>query len=237
MSLRRRTSPAIGRARRVSEPKRGRGRPSVGRERIVEAALGIIDAEGAEALSLRAVAQRFSSSTATIYRHVESRSELLGLVMEHILAEADSKIQLNLAADSRWDEVCRQSALVAYRVLSSHNSSAQLFTSRFPLGPKGLAVRERMLSALLRDGFAPLVAVNTVATISHYVVGFAMQNDATVSRSVLEAKFGGEGGQRYPATASVVHLLPRPLVEEFEFGLDLLLTGLAAQPRKPLSSG
>ncbi|MFF0150476.1 TetR/AcrR family transcriptional regulator [Micromonospora sp. NPDC005203] len=207
-------------------PKRPRGRPAVGRARIVEAALGVLDEEGAEALTLRAVAKRLSSSTATLYRHVEGRAELLGLVMDYLLGEADGQIRAQLGANANWDEVCRNSARISYRVMSSHNASAHLFTNTFPLGPNGLVIRERMLAALLRAGFPPMMSVNTVATISRYVVGFAMQNDATVGRSTLEDAFLGGGGDRYPATASVVHLLPRPLDEEFEFGLDLILQAL-----------
>jgi TetR/AcrR family tetracycline transcriptional repressor len=226
----------------MNEPKRPRGRPALGRARIVEAALGVIDEGGADALTFRAVAKRLSSSTATLYRHVESRSELLGLVMDHLLGLADQQIRAHLDTNANWDEVCRASARISYRVLSSHNASAHLFTNRFPLGPNGMTIRERMLAALIKAGFTPMMAVNTVATISHYVVGFAMQNDATVSRSTLDNTFGGAGGDRYPATASVVHLLPRPLDEEFEFGLglifDALTTGLlrSAPPAEDTSA-
>jgi TetR/AcrR family tetracycline transcriptional repressor len=215
----------------MQEPKRPRGRPAVGRARIIEAALGVLDEGGADALTFRAVAKRLSSSTATLYRHVEGRSELLGLVMDHLLGQADQQIRAQLDANANWDEVCRSSARISYRVLSSHNASAHLFTNKFPLGPNGMVIRERMLAALLRAGFPPMISVSTVATVSHYVVGFAMQNDATVSRSTLENTFGGEGGDRYPATASVVHLLPRPLDEEFEFGLDLILQALNGRLR------
>ena len=37
----------------------------------------------------------------------------------------------------------------------------------------------------------------------------------------------------FPATAAVAHLIPRPLREEFAFGLDLLLRGLADETPGP----
>ncbi|WP_162237729.1 TetR/AcrR family transcriptional regulator [Agreia sp. Leaf244] len=213
----------------INEPKRGPGRPALGRDRIVQSALSILDDEGSEAVTLRAIAKRLSSSTATIYRHVESRSELLGLVMDNILAEADAEIRSVLRPDAAWHQVLLDTATVSYRVLRSHNASASLLDNPFPLGPNGMIVRERMLEALLRTGFPPVTAVNAVATISHYVVGFAVQTDAPVTRSAIRERLTGEGKNPFPATASVVHLLPRPLDEEFAFGLGLILKALEAE--------
>jgi len=59
------------------------------REQIVAAALAILDEEGADALSLRALAQRLESSTATLYRHFDSRADLLAQVVDRIFGEID----------------------------------------------------------------------------------------------------------------------------------------------------
>ena len=45
--------------------------------------------EGADALSLRALAQRLESSTATLYRHFDSRADLLAQVVDRIFGEID----------------------------------------------------------------------------------------------------------------------------------------------------
>ena len=52
------------------------------RRALLDAALGLIEKQGAEALSLRAVARRAGVSTAAPYRHFPSREALLAAVAE-----------------------------------------------------------------------------------------------------------------------------------------------------------
>ncbi|WNZ10828.1 helix-turn-helix domain-containing protein [Streptomyces sp. 11x1] len=59
-------------------------------------ALRIVDAEGAEgaeALSMRALAERLGSSTATLYRHFGNRAGLVTQVVDHMfgLVEPDDR--------------------------------------------------------------------------------------------------------------------------------------------------
>ena len=55
------------------------------RERLVEAALGLVNEEGLEGLSMRALADRLDVKAASLYWHVRDRSELLELLAESIL--------------------------------------------------------------------------------------------------------------------------------------------------------
>ena len=55
------------------------------RERLVEAALGLINEEGLDGLSMRALADRLEVKAASLYWHVRDRSELLELLAESIL--------------------------------------------------------------------------------------------------------------------------------------------------------
>ena len=66
---------------------RSRGRPAVPLDRIVTAALEIVDEQGADALSMRSLAQRLGSGTATLYRHFASRSELVSMVVDRMLED------------------------------------------------------------------------------------------------------------------------------------------------------
>src|SRR6184192_2683554 len=55
------------------------------RERLVSAALGLINEEGLDGLSMRALAERLEVKAASLYWHVRDRSELLELLAESIL--------------------------------------------------------------------------------------------------------------------------------------------------------
>jgi TetR/AcrR family transcriptional regulator, tetracycline repressor protein len=58
-------------------------------ERIVAAAVELVDAEGANALSMRMLAQHLDSGTATLYRHFANRAELVARVTDHVFGEVD----------------------------------------------------------------------------------------------------------------------------------------------------
>src|SRR3989454_11203045 len=64
------------------EEERQRG---LTRDRLVEAALELINEDGLDALSMRALADRLEVKAASLYWHVRDRSELLGLLAEAIL--------------------------------------------------------------------------------------------------------------------------------------------------------
>lgn len=211
----------------MTDTKRRPGRPSIPRERILQTALDIIDQDGPDALSLRLLADRLSSSTATLYRHVSGRTELIALVVDRMLGEAD--LREDSYADLPWSEACRRIAAAVFDTLSRHGNVARLLVDVLPTGPHGMAVRELLLGTLLRAGFPPEIAARAMTTIAHYVLGFAMQmprDAAGPGVDDIPAPLAADP-DAYPLIASVADLLPRPLSEEFAFGLDLLLVALA----------
>src|SRR4030088_2143916 len=77
------TTPDRGEFAEMSpEEERQRG---LTRERLVEAALELINQEGLDALSMRALADRLDVKAASLYWHVRDRRELLELLAESIL--------------------------------------------------------------------------------------------------------------------------------------------------------
>ena len=66
---------------------RRRTRQPLTRDRIVEAAIALVDEEGPDALTMRAVAQRLGAGTMSLYRHVPGREELLDLVLAAMATE------------------------------------------------------------------------------------------------------------------------------------------------------
>jgi AcrR family transcriptional regulator len=76
----------------VQSPDDGEsGRRLLTRERVVAEALAIISAEGAQALSMRAIAARLGVVPGALYRHVRNKEQLYDLVLDAVLAEVDCK--------------------------------------------------------------------------------------------------------------------------------------------------
>jgi TetR/AcrR family tetracycline transcriptional repressor len=65
--------------------KEGRGSTGLSRARLVSEALGLVQEEGLEALSMRGLADRLNVKAASLYWHVRDRRELLELLAEAIL--------------------------------------------------------------------------------------------------------------------------------------------------------
>lgn len=57
------------------------------RERVVAEALAFISTDGAQALSMRAIAARLGVVPGALYRHVRGKEQLLDLVLDRVLAE------------------------------------------------------------------------------------------------------------------------------------------------------
>ncbi len=59
---------------------------ALSKERIVEAAIEILDAEGESALTFRALAARLATGSGAIYWHVASKNELLAAATDDVIA-------------------------------------------------------------------------------------------------------------------------------------------------------
>lgn len=201
--------------------KRKPGRPPLPRQRIIDTALQLVDESGADALTLRALAVQLSSSTATLYRHVDNRAELVGLVVDRMLADVDLP-PVDVDDRDPWNVVCHRIATAIFVTIAEHRKVAPLLVERFPGGPNAILLRERLARALLRGGFSPEVTAKSVATLGRYILGFAMQADADDSPQGHPA---GDAADT-PNLVRVAEFLPQPLIAEFDFGLTLLLKGL-----------
>ncbi|MGO9152497.1 TetR/AcrR family transcriptional regulator [Mycobacterium sp.] len=196
-------------------------------DRILGVALELVDERGADALSMRSLAQCLGSGTATLYRHFGSRSELVALVVDRMIGEIDMRAIASLP----WQQACMSFAQSMFDALGQHGNVASLLIGHVPVGPNALAQRELVLSVLLDNGFAPAAAAHAYATVSRYVLGFAIQISGSTAAggqqdAEVSAAFHRLDPSRYPATVAVADELPVPLEEEFTFGLQLIVAGL-----------
>jgi AcrR family transcriptional regulator len=205
---------------------RSRGRPALPLDRILTAALELVDEQGADGLSMRSLAQRLGSGTATLYRHFANRSELVAMMVDRLLGEIE--LDAETVTGLPWQQACISFAQNMFDALGRHGNVASLLIGHVPMGPNALARRELILSVLLDNGFPPVVAAHAYATLSRYVLGFGIQlsGSATGQDAELAAAFHELDPSRYPATVAVADDLPVPLEEEFTYGLQLIVAGL-----------
>jgi TetR/AcrR family transcriptional regulator, tetracycline repressor protein len=209
--------------------KRSPGRPKLPLDRIIDAAIEIIDAQGADALSMRSIAQHMDSGTATLYRHFSGRTELIGLVIDRIMAEGVPDVSGD--ASTEWQSTIASSARLIYASLRRHKGLASLLVDAMPEGPHSMQLRDKLIGTLLANGFSAAVAARAYATIARFVLGFAIQFGPSPGVQV------GQSGalspdaidrEKYPSLHAAAGQLPISLDEEFEFGLQLLMAGLSS---------
>jgi AcrR family transcriptional regulator len=204
-------------------------------DRIVTTALQIVDDEGAEALSMRTLAQRLDSGTATLYRHFAGRAQVIAQVVDRVFGAVefdDAEIRA-----MTWQQACKAAACKMFDALRGHRNVTSLLVENVPIGPHAMAVRERMIAVLLDNGFPPPLAARSYATLARYVLGFAIQLSSAgdLDDARLSGVFHDLDPQLFPATLAVADSLPVPLDDEFAFGLDLIVEGLTQQLSRELN--
>lgn len=204
------------------------GRPRLRDDRMIEAALEILDRDGADGLTMRALAARLGSSTATLYRHFPNRAALIGAVIDRVLAEVDVQ-----SCQDSWRAGCHRIATSYFEALSRHRGVPALLADHTPVGPNAAVVTERWLATLLDAGFPVQVAARSGAMISSYVQGFAIQLTGRRVTGGLDERELPAAAKRldlesFPATAVAIRAKVAPLSVEDEFlvGLELILDGL-----------
>ncbi len=200
-------------------------------EAILDGAIHLIDAEGLDALTMRSLARELGHAHTSLYRHVESRDELLVLVVDRVLGE--------LAAGDPPSGDLRHSAEVLLgryrRVLLAHPLLAPALLSGQLLGPNALAGREVGLRMLLDAGASPELAAEAYLTLTHFVIGSAVLEAGGAARTAPEraamaSLFRSLPEDRYPTVVALADTLNQPDPDqEFAFGLRALLDGIAAR--------
>jgi AcrR family transcriptional regulator len=181
---------------------------------------------------MRLLADRLGSGTATLYRHLASRDELMFFVVDRILGEVDIDIDADTLSNRVWQHATARGASAFYEVLKGHPNALPLLVSQVPVGSNALINRERSMAVLLACGFPLDLAARAYTAVAHYVVGFALQQHAPGAPQPEDAAklrdfYRALDANTYPATvAAADELTSVPLSEEFRFGLQLVLDGI-----------
>ncbi len=211
------------------------------RARVLEAAIGLADSRGIDALSMRALAQELGVEAMSLYHHVAGKEELLQGLVDLVIGE------IELARPGReWKSNVRKMAMSAHDKLVRHPWAAPLVLSHSGMSSARLRYMESMLATLRRGGFSPDTADHAYHALDSHIIGFSLwvagmslgtdENLAALATAFLEQLPADE----FPYLAEHVehHLNPPPQSKSsFEFGLDLLLDGLEATLAPPLRYG
>lgn len=129
----------------------GKGpKPGLSVDRIVEAAIGLADAEGLAAVSMGRVAKELGASTMSLYRYVLSKEELLVLMQETAYGPPPPP-----GPEAGWREALGQWAWTSRAALQRHLWLLYIPISGPPATPNSVAWMEQGLAALRSTRLAP----------------------------------------------------------------------------------
>lgn len=217
-------------------------RRTLTRDRVVTEALAVVSADGAQALSMRALATRLGVVPGALYRHVRSKEQLYDLIVDAVLAEVDC--QADLAQP--WTAQVAALACRLRAALENHPGVAALLKTRDPLTPSSLAVAEAFLAPLHTAGLPSREAALAFRAIYDYTLGFALADPTSPAeqrlrnsetREQLHAFLRSLPASRFPTLAAHgTHAWTGDRDQRFTSGLDTLLRGLQAAKRQPGAS-
>jgi TetR/AcrR family tetracycline transcriptional repressor len=206
----------------------------VNREQIVAVALDLLDENGLAGLTLRELAGRLGIRAPTLYWHVRDKRELLDLLAAAIMDEALAAWREPQPGQPWWEWLAAR-ARVMRAALLAHRDSAMVVSGNRP-AESSLPGIERQLQALADAGFAPQDGLLALLTLSSYVLGDVLdqQAEAAQARPATEpipagAAAGGPEADRpggsYPLIQAAARGMDAP-GHRFEHGLGVIIDGL-----------
>jgi len=210
-----------------------RHREPLTRDRIIEAALRVMDAEGLEAVTMRRIGRELGVEAMSLYNHVEDKDDILEGVTERVMNEFEFP-----TSTGDWADDARAMSREWRRLLDLHPSVCQLLAERHkPLD--GLATFRAMDSALgvlRRAGLSALDAAQAFNALGSYILGFVMMEQGLMLGNDDDDHARGhdlaidalEGSGLVNVMECLPHFADCTTDQQFDFGLDLMIRGIQA---------
>lgn len=196
------------------------------RETILRAALALVDAEGLEAVSMRRVGMSLGVEAMSLYNHVPSKAAVLDGIFEMVLAELPLPKRRGT-----WKATLRERARALRGVLMAHPNALPLFSARPAVTPASLAHVELVLASLRAAGVSAERALGAFQILSAFVIGHTAAAHSPVrAEDASRARYEDLSADAFPRVREAAALLPtHDVAREFEFGLEVFLSGLELQ--------
>lgn len=144
-------------------------RTPLDRQRVLTAALAIVDAEGLDALSMRRLGAELGVEAMSLYKHVANKDALLDGLVEQLWTEVGAEAP----EGGDWADQLRAFARGIRSMMRRHPQAASLLFSRCVLAPQLLESQASLLDVLRGAGFDEPGAGRTIRSLCSYAMGYA----------------------------------------------------------------
>ncbi len=199
------------------------------RERVLQAALRLVDEGGIEALSMRKLALDLGVQAMSLYNHVANKDDIIDGIVDRVVSEIELP---DLMMD--WKTALRRRSISAHEMLLRHPWATMPLVSRINVGPAMLSYINATLGCLQEAGFSLEMADQIWNAIDSHIYGFTLQqlNFPFEAENYSEAAKIGLPlipADQYPYMNKLTHAVIEKRysgIHDFEFGLELILDGL-----------
>ncbi len=219
-------------SKKISARKKKPARAPLTRERALDVAMALADAGGLADLTMRRLAQELGVEAMSLYHHVPNKDAILDGMVDRVFAEVELP-----RADLDWQPAIRRRMASLRAALCRHRWALTAMESRAAPGPVTLAQHDAVLGCLRAAGFSVRLAAHAFAVVDSYVYGFvhtelnlpfATEEEArAVAGAILSAIPPGVFPHLVELTREHVLKPGYAYAHEFDYGLDLILDGLA----------
>ena len=204
------------------------------RERIVEAAIKIIDDEGLEALSMRRLGAELGVNPMAAYYHVPNKAALYDLVLDALMTGVDTS---GIDPAAPLDEQLKQAARAYRAAILLHPRAIPVLAARSVRSAAALRPVEPFLGILFAAGLSASEAMAAVDAIAQYILGGAVgyYHHVVDSETSEQREFESLDQAEFPNTTRLIAEAQYAGPDgEFEFGLQAIVRGLLHGPRYDL---
>ncbi|MFV0435526.1 MAG: TetR/AcrR family transcriptional regulator [Leucobacter sp.] len=204
-------------------------RRKLDREAVVSEAIALADAEGLEALSMRALAARLDVVPMALYKHVADKEDLVTRVVDRIIAGYDPP-----GAGTGWRLGVRSRVLSAREAILAHPWLGDAIDSRKRRTETVLAHMNAVAGDFIGGGFSPDLTHYAMHALGNRIWGYSSEAfedaDAPTPADADQPALVEYMTENFPHVVAIAmdaaERNPEGSCErqaEFEFALDLLL--------------
>ncbi len=172
------------------------------KERVLAAAVVLADREGAEALTVRRLAEDLGVHPTSLYNHVPSKAAILDGVVERLFEQGQLPAEVG-----SWQDWVRAMAVFLRETARAHPGAFLVLTRRPADNAAAYRQTELGLSAFLAAGFSLPDAVHCVRAVSLALLGLAI-NECPPTLDYVEptaADYDAAGFSGLAAAAEAVY--------------------------------
>lgn len=207
-------------------------------DKVIAAALELLDEVGVDGLTMRRLAQALDIQAASLYWHFANKQALLDGMADALM----NGVALAPPAGP-WQSRIRQTADEIRHALLARRDGARVFAGTYVPTENVLRVAESLMAPLREAGASPRQAASGAFSLLYYVLGFVIEEQAIgpaqegkLDPASRRGAFEALAANRFPQVfAAIDDIFDEDFAARFAAGVELWIAGVEQQLTRTLA--